>query len=80
MSNSVFREFPSSTATKLNSGNNADPAGKNVVIVLNKDGSVSVDQNALHSFLSTLDSSMVHFIDFCKFSPFCHSLLQNKRR
>lgn len=64
MSHSVFKEYPSSAATSSHfdlisggGGHNSSaesPPGnnsENVVIVLNKDGSVSVDQHALHEFL-----------------------------
>lgn len=62
MSHSVFKEYPSSAATSnhfdiIGGGGHHSSAesppgnSENVVIVLNKDGSVSVDQHALHEFL-----------------------------
>lgn len=68
MSHSVFKEFPATTTTTNNNnniGSSAAPAPltptndsrDNVVIVLNKDGSVSVDQHALHTFLRKSEKS-----------------------
>lgn len=62
MSHSVFKEFPGSSSDDtgvragapfidLDFASGGESEGDNVVIVLNKDGTVSVDQNALHSFL-----------------------------
>lgn len=45
MSSSVFKEYPSSNS------NEADEADSNLVIVLNKNGGVSVDPTSLHEFL-----------------------------
>lgn len=46
MSSSVFKEYPSS--------NSNDEADSNLVIVLNKNGDVSVDPTSLHEFLGKL--------------------------
>lgn len=72
MSHSVFKEYPTAAATSSTFGGRAldvdddqhfisTPGAENVVIVLNKDGTVSVDQNALHTFLrkSTQSASVL---------------------
>lgn len=44
MSSSVFKEYPSSS-------NDNDEPDSNLVIVVNKNGGVSVDPTSLHEFL-----------------------------
>lgn len=54
MSSSVFKEFPQS--------HNNDKSDSNLVIVVNKDGSVSVDQSTLHEFLGKHNTSQAKFL------------------
>ena len=58
MSHSVFKEYAASPF-ELHGGSDAFAAERpeNVVIVLNKDGTVSVDQHALHTFLRKFPSA-----------------------
>lgn len=52
MSNSVFEELPLEDVNKVDS---------NLVIVVNKDGSVSVDQTILHDFLGNYISVYIYW-------------------